>query len=200
MNNTKQTPQQTNIAYLMQSKKDSKLEEHHDIKIVTFLSDIKGTDKPAMQIFRGKQKKAFVNFYFQSFERREQLLNETKQRADSQAKEKAKEKAEKAAFIPDFKVGDIFCSSWGWEQTNVDFYQVIKKVGKHTAVFREVTQQTVEGSLQSGGMACDVLPEIDSFVNDTTYQKRITKYGAKFSSYQQATKHHGMPKYKSWYA
>ena len=30
------------------------------------------------------------------------------------------------------KVGDIFCNSWGWEQTQVDFYEVVRvsKTGK----------------------------------------------------------------------
>ena len=28
------------------------------------------------------------------------------------------------------KEGDIFYASWGYEQTNIDFYRVVKKVGK----------------------------------------------------------------------
>lgn len=36
------------------------------------------------------------------------------------------------------KVGDIFCSSWGYEQTNVDFFQVIALVGEKSVRVREV--------------------------------------------------------------
>jgi len=25
------------------------------------------------------------------------------------------------------KTGDVLCASWGWEQTNVDFYRVLKR-------------------------------------------------------------------------
>ena len=31
------------------------------------------------------------------------------------------------------KVGDIFYRSWGYEQTNIDYYIVTKKIGKSTA-------------------------------------------------------------------
>ncbi|EDW8942662.1 hypothetical protein A4O59_004289 [Salmonella enterica subsp. enterica] len=35
-------------------------------------------------------------------------------------------------------VGDIFASSWGYEQTNVNFYQVISIHGKTTVTVREI--------------------------------------------------------------
>ena len=38
--------------------------------------------------------------------------------------DEAQEKAV-AAFRESLRVGDILYSSWGWEQTNIDFYQVI---------------------------------------------------------------------------
>ena len=33
-------------------------------------------------------------------------------------------------------LGDIFYSSWGYDQTNIDFYQVVELKGKHTLVLR----------------------------------------------------------------
>ena len=38
--------------------------------------------------------------------------------------DEAQEKAA-AAFRESLRVGDILYSSWGWEQTNIDFYQVV---------------------------------------------------------------------------
>ncbi|AUP42648.1 hypothetical protein [Escherichia coli] len=35
-------------------------------------------------------------------------------------------------------VGDVFVSSWGYEQTNVNFYQVISVHGKKTVTVQEV--------------------------------------------------------------
>ncbi len=37
-------------------------------------------------------------------------------------------------------VGDIFVSSWGYEQTNVTFYQVLSVHGKKTVTVREIRQ------------------------------------------------------------
>ena len=34
-------------------------------------------------------------------------------------------------------LGDIFYSSWGYDQTNIDFYQVVALKGKHTLVLRQ---------------------------------------------------------------
>ena len=33
-------------------------------------------------------------------------------------------------------LGDIFYSSWGYDQTNIDFYQVVQLKGKHTLILR----------------------------------------------------------------
>lgn len=36
------------------------------------------------------------------------------------------------------KVGDLFVASWGWEQTNTNFFQVVELVGKASVRIREV--------------------------------------------------------------
>jgi hypothetical protein len=40
-----------------------------------------------------------------------------------------------------FKVGDIFHWSWGWEQTNCDFYQAVA-VSKGTVTLRQIASET----------------------------------------------------------
>lgn len=40
--------------------------------------------------------------------------------------------------------GDIFYSSWGYEQTNVDFYMVKKKIGKGSAEIVPVENKMVD--------------------------------------------------------
>lgn len=42
------------------------------------------------------------------------------------------------------RVGDIFSASWGYEQTNVDFFQVIELVGKRSVRVREVRPQIID--------------------------------------------------------
>ena len=42
------------------------------------------------------------------------------------------------------KVGDIFSASWGYDQTNVDFFQVIALVGESSVRVREVCPQMID--------------------------------------------------------
>ncbi len=59
-------------------------------------------------------------------------------------------------------VGDLFCESWGYEQTNVSFFQVVALKGKHTAVLREIGRDYVGGYSWSG----TARPERGHFIGD----------------------------------
>lgn len=58
------------------------------------------------------------------------------------AKAEQKTKANKYGV----KVGDLFYTSWGYEQTNVDFFQVIELVGESSVRVREVYPQMTNES------------------------------------------------------
>ena len=60
-----------------------------------------------------------------------------------------KEKAEKKNVFG-VKVGNIFSASWGYEQTNNDFFQVIALVGKKSVRVREVNPPIVRRDPVSG--------------------------------------------------
>lgn len=69
------------------------------------------------------------------------------------------------------QLGSILVSSWGYDQTNVNAYQVVgfTKSGK-SARLREISTQTVPGS--EGFMSCTVVPVADSFIGEV-FTKRI---------------------------
>lgn len=48
------------------------------------------------------------------------------------------------------KVGDLFYCSWGWEQTNVNFFQVVAIKGAASVLVREVYPDMVESTAISG--------------------------------------------------
>ena len=80
--------------------------------------------------------------------------------------------------IETIKVGDIFVSTWGYEQTNIDFYQIIEVKGQY-ATFQEICSKEVEGSMYSHGMACQVVPVKDSFIGEPIKKKmRFNEGGA----------------------
>lgn len=72
---------------------------------------------------------------------------------------KATKKAEKKNKFG-VKVGDFFSISWGYEQTNVDFFQVIALVGETSVRIREVNPERIaEDAI--GGMAADRTYKLD---------------------------------------
>ena len=56
-------------------------------------------------------------------------------------KRKAKEEQKNYLGI---KVGDIFCFSWGYEQSNINYFQVIALKGTKQVVIREITYEITE--------------------------------------------------------
>lgn len=96
-------------------------------------------------------------------------------------------------------VGDILVSSWGYEQTNVDFYQVTKIVGKRTVEIREIghTSEYVSGM---STMSDYVMPVKDKFISEP--EKKVVTNGStiSFNSYRSAYKWDGRKEYRSWYA
>jgi hypothetical protein len=95
-----------------------------------------------------------------------------------------------------FNIGDIFYSSWGYDQTNVSFYQVVEKRGKTTAILREVAQEMAEAV---SGMSGRVVAVKDKFLNNETHRKRFTNGRFKMSSCERAYPWDGEACYVSWY-
>ena len=71
-------------------------------------------------------------------------------------------------------VGDILYSEWGYEQTNIDFFQVVGLRGKHTLILRELCAASGEDSRMTGLKR----PRRDVFRNDKQYtvRSRFTDY------------------------
>jgi len=101
-----------------------------------------------------------------------------------------------------YKVGDIVVNTWGWEQTNVDFYEVVEVKNK-TILINEIGGSIEQGSEYSHGMACNVLPVKGNFiVGGDSYRLRVKNGGtlSNPASYYYMHKWDGRPEYKSWYA
>lgn len=116
------------------------------------------------------------------------------------------------------KVGDLFYSSWGYEQTNVDFFQVVALVGARSVRVREVHPQMVSEAGRSG-MSADrsyklpeageMLPTVRSsiFVKDQERGDLKRLYigadgkatGFRVADYADAHPYNGEKLYESWY-
>ena len=107
----------------------------------------------------------------------------------------AEEATDELAPPPTAKIGDILVSSWGYEQTNIDYYQVVAVSGS-TATIRKIGKQHV--SSQGGQYVDAVIPSVDTFVGPPM-KKRVQKtsyggaYKIKISDYQTAFPWDGQP-------
>jgi len=130
-----------------------------------------GPGRCVVKIWRGKQSKPFAYYSFKTPEKREDYITKAKKDAQEIHNYKENRKAEKAQanseMVNPFQVGDIIGNSWGYDQTNVDFYQVVE-VGKKSVKLRSIGQESVPGS--EGFMSCQVVPAKDKFLSKSTHE------------------------------
>jgi hypothetical protein len=128
-----------------------------------------------------------------------QYLKDLQRAEEYKEQRKLERAAQRAAAKVATNVGDIFVASWGYEQTNVDAYQVVEKKGA-TVTLREIALQTVEGSQVSHGMADQVVPVKDAFIGEE-FKKRLTGRGINIDSVRYASPMGERESfYRSWYA
>lgn len=86
--------------------------------------------KPAATAYRGKAIKCEWSYYFGSEQKRAARVQEFIASVAANVADKAKRQAERKAFQHTLQVGDVLESSWGYDQTNIDYYQVTKRSDK----------------------------------------------------------------------
>lgn len=72
-----------------------------------------------------------------------------------------------------FEVGAILTDSWGWEQTNIDFYCIVKRSGNWLTVL-PMSKITSE---EKGFMTNDEMPDKINFCADPQRKKLCIHYG-----------------------
>lgn len=99
--------------------------------------------------FHGKAAKPDFHYRFSTAERRAeyiaQYLDGRRQRAERISTYR-REKAQPHSL----KVGDLLSSSWGYDQTNIEFYEVTRVIGAHTVEIREVAQERTQTGFMQG--------------------------------------------------
>jgi len=66
------------------------------------------------------------------------------------------------------KVGDLFYSSWGYDQTNIDFYQIVRVISDNSVEVRKVEGKIVSRDSHMSGF---VTPVKDSFIGDSMIKR-----------------------------
>ena len=126
-------------------------------------------DKPAAIFFIGKRSKPAWHFSFKDNEAMKKKCLESIGRIMSWEDMKEKRKEEKRREIDLIDVGQIYSYSWGYGQTNVNFYQVTKKAGK-TFFIKEISFKS-SGEAPSGSMSGYKTAAKDMFIQGPEIKK-----------------------------
>lgn len=133
----------------------------------------------------GKSERTSFHYRFPSAHKRLTYASEWLQRQDQIAAEKAERAAQKREALSKphgLKVGDVLVSSWGYDQTNIDFYQVVALVGKRSVSLREIGREVLDTELMQG----KCVPAVGDFKGDA-FTKRIDQFNSvRLSSFQYA--------------
>lgn len=159
---------------------------------------------------KAKNQKAFFWIRFRSMERLAEYCNEWISNKEKIAAYEAERKARKAELMANmshsFKIGEIYYDSWGWEQTNIDFYQVVEVKAKSIKIQR-IASKYAPSENQKGisSMAAYVEPVENGFIGEPILKKVNVMIEANSHSYYIKSEHgwiskYNNPVYSSWYA
>jgi hypothetical protein len=148
--------------------------------------------------YSGKKSKHDFHYSFKTEEQFNKYIENYLKGLTAREELKAARKKETLAFVHLLQVGDILVSSWGWEQTNVDFYQVIEVKGKMVKI-QEIAQSMPNG--EEGFMTGYVIPLKDKFLEkEEPMLKKVLKGNmVKIASYAWASLWDGQRCRTSWY-
>lgn len=121
-------------------------------------------DSPRIRaiVWLPKATKPVWHFTFRSIEQRETKIAQAVVNLDANLARKAAEKAaRKVGNLTTCDPGAVFAYSWGYDQTNVEFWQVIARRGS-LVTLREISCQDVGGTKDF--MTEHVVPVRDSFL------------------------------------
>lgn len=86
------------------------------------------------------------------------------------------------------QLGSIFYDSWGYDQTNVDFYEVTKVVSAKTVEVMQISSYRLDEDDEK------VLPVSQAYIGEPM-RKRINKWNGIAMAYGSARLWDGKPKY-----
>jgi hypothetical protein len=124
--------------------------------------------------YSGKRTKNDFHHSFRTTEQRDQYIAKYLDNMRDILQRKADRKAKRLRAPNNLQVGDILHYSWGWEQTNCQFYQVTARTAK-TVNIQEIHSARVEGSMISHGMACYVRPSPDEWMDKAEIKGKLVQ-------------------------
>lgn len=190
----------TRTNYINVLPADKVVHAFEDVAIVAY-TYISRKGDPALMAFVGKSNKPAIYCAYFTIEQRDKALNALVEAQRSRKDRMAKRKLERS--LPHtLCVGDILVASWGYEQTNINFYQVTKLVGVRMVEIREIASQSVHNHMTYD----DVVAVPDAFLqkshlngykDNEPVRKLVNNNRVKVFEFADAYKWDGRPCYET---
>lgn len=184
--------------------KDAVIRNYPEAALVVAVVAANASGRPQAVGYFGNAQRPSFNYSFRSTEQMETYLAERVESGKASLALRSARKAERRAKLAEpnpLAVGDVLLNSWGYEQTNADFYQVTALVGKRSVKIRRIASQSVPGT--QGFMSEMVKPVPGAFLEkEPVLMKRVDESGrVRIESYASAGKFDpNGTTYSSWYA
>lgn len=150
--------------------------------------------------FKGRAKKPLFYTRYRSESNRERDIQSYMDGVRENEERKRKNREEQKSWGHGISVGDIFYSSWGYDQTNIDYYEIVDVRGKQVIV-REIETQTMG---PDDGPQVKVTPAKGRYKGKAMRRKPRKGYkgqpSIKISDVQTAYPWDGKPKYQTGWA
>jgi hypothetical protein len=159
------------------------------------------TDKqsrPCVRVFFGKQTKPVAAHYYRSEVEREAHVTKIFAQRAEVLNVKQQWKDERQNAPRGLEVGDILVCSWGYEQTNVDFYKVLRLIGDKSVEIISIGSKRADR--ETGNSMADYCTADPSITKGEPLIRRATNGSVKIKDYSTANKWCGRDHYRSWYA
>lgn len=131
---------------------------------VAYLQPTGNGARPCAVGFFGKAQNPTFNYSFRDEARRAQYVAQWFANMEAAAARKLERIAERRAKMAQphaLKVGSILRNSWGYDQTNIDYFQVVRLIGARMVEIREIGSMR-EGDGYGGTGRCAPTP--DAFI------------------------------------
>lgn len=87
------------------------------------------------------------------------------------------------------KAGQVLRSCWGYDQTNIDYYEVTNVIGRNTVEIRQIGQKLVG----NGGPRELVVPHVGNYIGKAMRKRARSDNTVRITSYADAYPYDGMP-------
>ncbi len=144
-----------------------------DFSCVVYLY-IDSLGKPCAIGYRGRAKKAAFHYSYSSEASRSKCVTEWMEAQANRGRRQPEARA--------LSVGDVLRASWGYEQTNIDYYMVTRLIGKTSVELVEIGQQR-----DTGGDQGQCVPDKTKIISEP-FRRRANGSGVRIDSVSWAYK------------